>query len=116
MSEQELRELCERVVKRGRTYADEKKVIEAECEARGIALNKKCSNCYTDAAAVIYSQLPKPEIEQEETEHKWILRPGIDVLFGGIRICAATITDELAENVVARGFSKMFFAIYPSEK
>lgn len=113
MSEQELRELCAKVVKRGRTYADEKEIIAAECEARGINLNTKCPNCYIDAAAVIYSQLPKPE--PEVNGRKWILRPGIDVTFGGIRVCEATITDELAESIVARGFSKMFFAIYPRQ-
>lgn len=115
MSEQELRELCERVAKRRKTSSEEKTVIAAECRERGIELNTKCPNCYVDAAVLIYSQLPKRE-QPEETGRKWILRPGIDVTFGGIRICAATITDELAEDIVARGFSKMLFAIYPKEQ
>lgn len=113
MSEQELRELCARVVKRGKTNADEKKTIAEECEARGIKLNQKCANCYIDAAAIIYTQLP--EQEKEEDGRKWVLRPGVDVTFGGVRVCEATITDELAEKIVARGFSKMFFATYPQQ-
>lgn len=111
MSENELREFCRGVVKRNRTTKDEKRVIEAECDARGMTLNKRCPNCYVDAAAVIYYQLP--EEDAPETGAKWVLRRGVDVLFGGVRVCAATITDELAEQIVARGFKKSFFDKYP---
>lgn len=111
MSDKELRALCAEVVKRGRTTAEEKRVIAAECEARGIGLNAKCANCYIDAAAIIYNQLPEPD--PEENGREWVLRDGVDVTFGGIRVCAATITDELADGIVALGFELSFFAKHP---
>lgn len=113
MDEKELSALCAVVVKNGKATKEEKAVIAKECKERGIELNTKCANCYADAAAVIYSQLPKDE--QQQNGRKWVLRPGVDVTFGGVRVCEATITDELAESIVARGFSKMFFATYPQQ-
>lgn len=112
MTQDELREMCRAVVKRNRATKTEKLVLETEAQERGIALNRQCPNCYVDAAAQIYASLPEPATESA-SERKWVLRKGVDVLFGGIRVNEATLTDELAERIVARGFCKMFFATYP---
>jgi hypothetical protein len=39
----------------------------------------------------------------------YVLRKGVDVIFGGIRINEATITDDLARKVLARGFERKYF-------
>lgn len=111
MNENELRELCVSVVKIGRTTQEQKNVIAEECERRNIPLNRRCANCYVDAAAIIYAQLPKSDPESDGRQ--WVLRPGVDVLFGGIRICDTTLTDALAETIAARGFDVKFFAKMP---
>ena len=53
--------------------------------------------------------------EQEQAENiendprRYILRPNLDVIFDGIRVNAATLTDELAEHLIERGFERRFF-------
>lgn len=113
MNEKDLKELCRNIVRKSRTTAKEKEIIIAEAEARGYTLNKKCPNCYIDAAAYIYKQIP--DEDPKETSAAYVLRPGLDVYFGSIRINEATITDELAEKVVKRGFDLRFFVKYPGK-
>lgn len=125
MSNQELQELCKRVVNRGRSSAEEKAVIAEECKARGIELNTRCPNCYIDAAALIFSQLNVSEVREhapevkeqapEEDGRKYVLRSGVNVLCNGVHVCEATITDELAEKLVAVGFPLIYFAKYPQK-
>ena len=120
MSNQELQELCKRVVNRGRSSAEEKEVIAEECKARGIELNTRCPNCYIDAAAQIFSQLNASEVKDqepapEEDGRKYVLRSGVNVLCNCVHVCEATITDELAEKLVAVGFPLIYFAKYPHQ-
>lgn len=79
----------------------------------GIALNTKCPNCYVDAASIIYSRLPK--IEDEAHHDGYELNDGVDVTFGGIRVCAATLTDEMAQTILAAGFPKYLFKCIPEK-
>ena len=40
---------------------------------------------------------------------RFILKPGVDVYFGNIRVNEATLTDELAERILERGFAADYF-------
>lgn len=72
-----------------------------------------CVKCWHDFAMKIWNALQEqaePEAEAEEKEErKYILRKGLDVYFGSIRVNEATLTDALAEKILARGFDRKFF-------
>ena len=90
--------------------AEEKEVIKTACEEAGIKYSdrKKCPNCIIDLAIKAYGILSKDEQTEETSIAKWAVRPGLDVVYRGRRINAATITDTLAEEILAEGFPKMF--------
>lgn len=76
----------------------------------GVELPKEkpnCKSCYVDAAVAIYKAIkdakPKP------TDRKYVLRDGVDVVWRGIRINEASVTDELAAEWIANGFPKVYF-------
>ena len=96
----------------------DKAYIEGLCTDYDVHLNKKCSSCYSDAILILIKKiteenLPKKEIETATTDNrKYILKSGVDVWFGSIRINAVTLTDELAEKIIARGFPTRYFDKY----
>jgi hypothetical protein len=60
--------------------------------------------CYNKATEMQAAESDTPD------ERRYILKPGVDVFFGNIRVNETTITDELAEAILARGFERKFFA------
>ena len=90
--------------------AEEKEIIKEACEEAGIkySTRKRCPNCIIDLAIKAYGILAKDEQTEESSTAKWAVRPGLDVVYRGRRINAATITDALAEEILAEGFPKMF--------
>ena len=93
----------------------DKAYIEGLCIDYDVKLNKKCSSCYTDAIMILIKKiteenLPKTETATATTDNrKYILKSGVDVWFGSIRVNAVTLTDELAEKIIARGFPVRYF-------
>lgn len=75
------------------------------------AAKKRCSNCYIDQAIIIWREMAKLPEEQPEAR-KYALVPGTDVLFRGLRINEATLTDELAKTILSKGFPLYLFARY----
>ena len=76
---------------------------------------KRCANCYIDQAIAIWREMAKlPEEQQEEQPEarKYALVPGTDVLYRGLRINEATLTDELAKTILSQGFPLYLFARY----
>ena len=96
----------------------DKAYIEELCTAYDVKLNKRCSSCYTDAILILIKKiteknLPKKETATAKTDNrKYILKAGVDVFFGSIRVNAVTLTDELAERIIARGFPVRYFEKY----
>lgn len=92
---------------------EDKAFIRNACEELGVEFNPKsrCKSCYQDAAILCVLEIKKREAEEnaEKSEARYVLRPGTDVLFGNTRVNEATITDELAESLLARGFDPKFF-------
>ena len=93
--------------------ADQKAKVREYAQAYGVEFTPKgrCSSCYHDAALAIFNKIQESEAEvaaQTDTR-RYILRPGVDLWFGNIRVNEATITDALAEEILARGFNPKYF-------
>ena len=93
---------------------DDREFVKACAKELGVQIkNTRCRACYYDAACecVVRMREESPEEKAAETDNRrYVLRPGVDVYFGNIRVNAATLTDELAERIIASGFEKKFFA------
>lgn len=72
-----------------------------------------CVKCWHDFAMQCWQKVTAIEEEESpksaETDRKYVLKKGVDLLFGSIRVNEATLTDELAEHIIARGFEKKWF-------
>ena len=94
----------------------DKTYIEMLCATYYIKLNKKCSSCYSDAILILIKKITEENLPKKETattdNRKYILKEGVDVWFGSIRVNAVTLTDELAERIIARGFPTRYFDKY----
>ena len=94
----------------------DKAYIEGLCSTYDVKLNKKCSSCYTDAILILIKKITEENLPKKETattdDRKYILKAGVDVWFGSVRVNAVTLTDELAERIIARGFPTRYFDKY----
>lgn len=89
---------------------DDKAFIREYASQYGVEFPKdkpNCKSCYVDAAVLIYKAIK--DAEPKPIERKYILRDGVDVIWRGIRINDASVTDELAEKWIANGFPKVYF-------
>lgn len=90
----------------------DKTYIEGLCSDYDVKLNKKCSSCYSDAILILIKKITEENLPKKETatdKRKYILKSGVDVWFGSIRVNVVTLTDELAEKIIARGFPTRYF-------
>ena len=91
----------------------DKAYIEGLCSTYDVKLNKKCSSCYSDAILILIKKITEENLPKKETattdNRKYILKSGVDVWFGSIRVNAVTLTDDLAEKIIARGFPVRYF-------
>lgn len=96
----------------------DKTYIEMLCATYYVKLNKNCSSCYTDAILILIKKITEENLPKKETatattdNRKYILKSGVDVWFGSIRVNAVTLTDDLAEKIIARGFPVRYFEKY----
>lgn len=91
------------------TKAD-KEFIREYAGLYGVELPKEkpnCKSCYVDAAVQIYKAIK--DAEPKPTNRKYVLRDGVDVIWRGIRINEASVTDELAADWIANGFPSVYF-------
>ena len=89
---------------------EDKAFIREYASQYGVELPKdkpNCKSCYVDAAVLIYKEIK--DAEPKPTDRKYVLRDGVDVIWRGVRINEASVTDELAEKWIANGFPKMYF-------
>ena len=92
----------------------DKTYIEMLCATYYVKLNKKCSSCYSDAILILIKKITEENLPKKETtattdNRKYILKSGVDVWFGSIRVNAVTLTDDLAEKIIAKGFPTRYF-------
>lgn len=92
--------------------AYDSKFVKACADELGVQIkNTRCRSCYYDAACECVIRMRDENSETREDDgRRYILRKGVDLLFGDIRVNAATMTDELAERIIARGFETKYFA------
>ena len=83
----------------------EKRFLKYEAERLGITpvIYAGCENCYKDLAVQIYAK------EKADADARFILNDGVDIIFGrnGVRVNAATLTDEIAERLIKAGHTKL---------
>lgn len=91
----------------------DKTYIEGLCSTYDVKLNKKCSSCYSDAILILIKKITEENLPKKETatadNRKYILKSGVDVFFGSIRVNEVTLTDDLAEKIIAQGFPVRYF-------
>ena len=92
---------------------DQKAKVREYAQAYGVEFTPKgrCGSCYHDAAMAIFNKIQESEAEvaAKTDTRRYILRPGVDLFFGSIRVNEVTLTDELAEQILARGFNPKYF-------
>ena len=86
--------------------AREKRFLKYEAERLGIVavIYTGCENCYRDLAVQIYAK------QYADENARFILNDGVDIIFGrnGVRVNAATLTDEIAERLIKAGHTRLF--------
>ena len=94
----------------------DKTYIEMLCATYYVKLNKKCSSCYSDAILILIKKITEENLPKKETattdDRKYILKSGVDVWFGSIRVNEVTLTDDLAQKIIAMGFPVRYFDKY----
>ena len=84
----------------------EKRFLKYEAERLGITpvIYAGCENCYKDLAVQIYAK------EKADADARFILNDGVDIIFGrnGVRVNAATLTDEIAIRLIKAGHTRLF--------
>lgn len=88
---------------------EDKQLIEQLSKEMGIEFKPRprCANCYADQALILWMVITSKN--QEDDARSYILKDGVDVIFMGMRICEDTLTDELAEEILSKGFARYFF-------
>ena len=91
--------------------AGDKLLITEICDEQGIERPKKknCRACWIETALKCYEALTAQGDDEPEEGRKYVLRDGVDLLFGSVHVNKATLTDELAEKIIALGFDKKWF-------
>lgn len=74
----------------------------------GVLKNGTCKRCWHDYAMQVWRALDAEHQEGQDTR-EYVLRDGVDVFFGNIRVNDATLTDELAHYLVEHGFNRKYF-------
>ena len=85
----------------------EREFLRSEAERLNVEFTyrKGCQDCYSDLAIQLFVLTDTPE------NKKYILKKGVDITIGvhnGIRVNAATLTDELGARLVEMGLTRLF--------
>lgn len=74
----------------------------------GVLKNGTCKRCWHDYAMQVWRALDTEQQEGQDTR-EYVLRDGVDVFFGNIRVNDATLTDDMAHYLVEHGFNRKYF-------
>lgn len=113
MKLQELKSELKQLAQETNLTKDQRERVRAIADELGATLDLKrnCKNCYSDAVVLLYREVQSKLAQGAATddERRYILRPDVDVFFGNVRVNSATLTDELAERLIARGLERKLF-------
>lgn len=92
--------------------AEQKSSIVTIAAELGVQVNpkKNCGTCWHEAAMQILEHMKQAETPATDETRKYILKQGVDLFFGDIRVNENTLTDDLARKIIARGFELKYFA------
>lgn len=95
------------IVERGTVTTAERKQIAEACKTLGVIAPSKtaCKNCWVDAAMACWMKM---RTEGKADAAKYALRAGVDVIHNGVRVCATTFNDKMAEMLLKTGFPKSY--------
>lgn len=95
------------IIARNEYNSADKAFILEQADALGVERPRKgkCRNCWTDCAVFCWKRLQT----EQQGEGRFVLKAGVDILFNGERVNAATLTDARAERWLAAGLSKKYF-------
>ena len=103
------------VIDAKKAKAKDKELIKTTAEALDYHLDiegrSKCSSCWVDWATELLGIIKTVERKKDGGEH-YILREGVNVKFGSIVVNEGTITDDLARELLSRGFDPNFFSTF----
>ena len=74
-----------------------------------------CSDCYKDQIMVLLKVLTQQKIDNGEITADYVLRPDIDVIYNGLRINNATLTNDIAEEFLRMGLRHWFMKVKESQ-
>lgn len=111
-----LREICNKAVKE--LTSEDIEFVTTLAGFHNVDIKRRgCKSCIVDAAVAVYKILTNGEDEEPKDDaRKYVLRDGVDVLFNGIRINAATLTDKMAAALIEEGFDTSLFATLPHDE
>lgn len=106
--------LKEIVGKNAKLTTNDKDFVVHMCKFWGVPFqpkNTRCRSCYQDAAMSCIQKIKNARAKDiaKKDERRFVLKPDVDVFFGNLRINEATLTDELAEKIIAKGFETKYF-------
>jgi hypothetical protein len=94
---------------------EDKSFIRELAPKYGVELPKEkpnCKSCYVDASVAIYKAIKDSKSANQEngtqTERELRLKSGVDVMWRGIRINAASATPEKLKEWISGGFPTVF--------
>lgn len=95
------------IVERGIATPPERELIAEACKTLGVIVPTKtaCKGCWVDAAMACWMKM---RADEKTDGPKYALRAGVDVIHNGVRVCAATFSDEMAEVLLKTGFPKSY--------
>jgi hypothetical protein len=74
-----------------------------------------CSDCYKDQIMVLLKVLTQQKIDNGEITADYVLRPDIDVIYNGLRINNATLSNDIAEEFLRMGLRHWFMKVKESQ-
>lgn len=102
------------------TKTDRAWIIE-QAKIYNISINTNCSSCYKDTLLLLQYEYERAKVASERSaivddNRKYILKEGVDIIFGTIRVNELTLTDELGEYLIKRGMPTRYFAKYEDNR
>lgn len=111
-----IKEILERVERMAKDpkeiTAEDRAFLREVAPQLGVEIkNTRCKDCYADAAILCVLKCREQlQPEEDEDGRQYVLKKGVDLYFGTIRVNEVTLTDELAERIISQGFEKKYFA------
>lgn len=107
MEKENLIEFLRYVVNRKQVRKEDREKLREIAKEYDVPFKEKnCNNCWIDLAVTIWKKLESSQGSNEGKKGRWSVRKNLNVIYRNIIVNEVTITDELAEELLAKGFPK----------